>query len=60
MRWRAGDRLAGFQRDLFQIGCREHDDSGGDDVAGAVGDRWAGSDFADRGVGGDFEFGGTP
>jgi hypothetical protein len=41
-------RFAGLQRDLNEIGCRQRDDSGGDDVAGGAGDRWAGSDFADR------------
>jgi len=48
VRWCAGDRLAGFQRDLNQIGCRQRDNSNGDDVAGALSDRWARSDFADR------------
>ncbi len=57
VRWCAGDRLASCQRELNQIGCRQRDNSGGEDVTGALGDRRTGSDFADGGVGGDFEFG---
>jgi len=47
VRWRAGDRIAVFRLDLNQIGCRQRDASGGDNVAGALGDRWAGCDLAD-------------